>query len=117
MRILPGQFVNARLFIGSVTGTLVPQAAVMTSDKGKAVMIVDADNKVQPRPVEAGTWQGDQWVITKGLQQGDKVIVDNLVKLRPGAPVAPHPPQAANGPVAPDAPAQSPAAKSDDTKK
>ena len=99
LRILPGQFVRARLFVGEVEGVLVPQAAVMTSDKGKAVMVVGADNKVAPRPVEAGTWQGDQWVITKGLAQGDKVIVDNLVKVRPGMIVAPHPPQAAGAPA------------------
>ena len=98
LRILPGQFVRARLFVGEVEGVLVPQAAVMTSDKGKAVMVVGADNKAAPRPVEAGTWQGDQWVITKGLAQGDKVIVDNLVKVRPGMTVAPHPPQTAGAP-------------------
>ena len=64
-----------------------------------------------PRPVQAGEWQGKDWVILGGLQAGDRVIVDNLMKLRPGAPVAPHPPQAA--PVAaPDGkspPAASPA--------
>jgi membrane fusion protein (multidrug efflux system) len=97
LRILPGQFVKARLYIGEIEGVLVPQAAVMTTDKGKAVMVVGPDNTVTPRPVETGTWRGDQWVVTKGLQRGDQVIVDNLVKLRPGAPVAPHPPQAAAG--------------------
>ncbi len=95
LRILPGQFVKARLYIGEVEGVLVPQAVVVTNDQGKAVMVVGPDNKVQPRPVDAGPWQGDQWVIRKGLANGDQVIVDNLVKLRPGAPVAPHPPQAA----------------------
>ena len=119
LRILPGQFVKARLYIGTVDGMLVPQAAVLTNDKGKAVMVVGPDNKAQPRPVEAGAWQGDQWVITKGLQPGDKVIVDNLVKVRPGAPVAPHPPQAADAPPQPGAaPAQDAAPKADaDAKK
>jgi membrane fusion protein (multidrug efflux system) len=107
LRILPGQFVKARLFIGSVNGVLVPQAAVLTNDKGKAVMVVGPDDKVQPRPVEAGAWQGDQWVITKGLQQGDKVIVDNLIKVRPGAPVSPH---AADAPAPGAAPGQGPPA-------
>ena len=102
MRILPGQFVKARVYIGEIEGVLVPQAAVMNSDKGKAVLVVGPEDKVTPRPVEAGAWQGDQWVIRSGLQQGDKVIVDNLVKLRPGMQVAPHPPQA---PAAPGAPA------------
>lgn len=93
LRILPGQYIRARLFIGQVEGVLVPQAAVMTSDKGKAVMVVGADNKATPKPVVAGAWQGGQIVVTKGLENGDQVIVDNLVKVRPGAPVAPHPPQ------------------------
>lgn len=103
LRILPGQFVRARLYVGEVEGVLVPQVAVMTNDKGKAVMVVGPDDKVTPRPVEAGVWQGDQWVIRKGLQQGDRVIVDNLVKLRPGMQVAPHPPQAAPAGAAPAA--------------
>lgn len=107
LRILPGQFVRARLYVGEVEGVLVPQVAVMTSDKGKAVMVVGPDDKVAPRPVEAGSWQGDQWVIRSGLQQGDRVVVDNLVKVRPGMQVAPHPPQAAapaGGPAAGGAP-------------
>jgi membrane fusion protein, multidrug efflux system len=94
MRILPGQFVKTRLYIGEIEGVLVPQAAVLTVDKGKIVMLAGPDNKVTPRPVEAGTWQGNQWVITKGLAAGDKVIVDNFFKLRPGATVNPHPPEA-----------------------
>ena len=113
LRILPGQFVKARLYIGEVEGVLVPQAAVMTNDKGKAVMVVGPDDKVVPRPVDAGVWKGDQWVIRKGLEKGDRVVVDNLVKVRPGMQVAPHPPQAAGAPPAggaPDAPA---AAKGD----
>jgi membrane fusion protein (multidrug efflux system) len=55
-------------------------------------MLAGADNKVAPRPVQAGEWLGKDWVILGGLKAGDKVIVDNLMKLRPGAPVAPHPP-------------------------
>ena len=99
LRVLPGQFVRTRVYIGEVEGVLVPQVAVMTSDKGKAVMVVGPENKVTPRPVEVGTWKGDQWVVTKGLKDGDKVIIDNLVKLRPDMPVAPHAP--GQGPGAP----------------
>ncbi len=100
LRILPGQFVKTRLFIGQVDGVLVPQAAVATNSSGKSVMVVGPDDKATVRPVQVGSWQGDQWVVTKGLNQGDKVIVDNLVKVRPGAPVAPHPPQAQGAPAA-----------------
>jgi len=93
LKILPGQFIRTRLYIGQVEGVLVPQSAVMTNDKGKAVLVVGPENKVTPKPVVANTWQGGQIVVTKGLENGDQVIVDNLIKARPGTPVAPHPPQ------------------------
>ena len=105
LRVLPGQFVRARLYIGVIDGVLVPQAAVTNGDQGKAVMVVGPDDKATPRPVEAGVWQGDQWVIRKGLQQGDRIIVDNLIKVRPGATVAPHAPQAAGAAASGVAPA------------
>ena len=115
-RLLPGQFVRARLITGERSGVFkVPQAAVMQTDKGPMVMTVGADNKVAPRPVKTGQWSGPDWVILGGLQAGDKVIVDNLMKARPGAPVAPHAP--GQGPGAPGAakpgaaPAAAPAAK------
>lgn len=91
--LLPGQFVRARLLTGELDGVfLVPQAAVVQAEQGRLVMVADADNKVAPRPVQAGDWHGKDWIILGGLKAGDKVIVDNLMKLRPGAPVAPHPP-------------------------
>lgn len=106
-QLLPGQFVKVRLLSGLREGLfLVPQAAVMQTEQGRLVMLAGADNKVTPRPVETAEWRGKDWVITKGLQAGDKVIVDNLMKLRPGASVAPHGPQAAPG----SAPAAAPAA-------
>ena len=93
--LLPGQFVRARILAGEREGVfLVPQAAVTQTEQGYLVFVAGADNKVAPRPVQVGAWQGKDWVILGGLQAGDQVIVDNLMKLRPGAPVAPHPPQA-----------------------
>lgn len=92
--LLPGQFVRARILAGEREGVfLVPQAAVTQTEQGYLVFVADADNKVAPRPVQVGSWQGKDWVILGGLQAGDRVIADNLMKLRPGAPVAPHPPQ------------------------
>ena len=44
-------------------------------------------SQAEARPVEAGQWAGDQWVITEGLKGGERVIVDGLMKLGPGAPV------------------------------
>ncbi len=113
-RLLPGQFVRARLITGERDGVFkVPQAAVLQTDKGPMVMLAGADNKVEPRPVKTGQWAGADWVITGGLKAGDKVIVDNLMKARPGAPVAPHA-AGGEGPGAgkpAGAPASAPAAK------
>ncbi len=92
-RLLPGQFVRIRLLAGEQGGIfLVPQSAVIQSEQGNLVMTTDAENKVAPRPVKTGEWFGKDWIVLDGLKAGDKVIVDNLMKLRPGAPVDPHPP-------------------------
>lgn len=113
-RLLPGQFVRARLLTGQREGVyLVPQNAVLQTAEAKLVMTVDAENKVAPRPVQTAEWRGKDWVITGGLQPGDKVIVDNLIKLRPQMPVAPHapgvPPAGAPGAKQPDAGKPAPA--------
>ncbi len=86
--LLPGQFVRVKLITGERDGVfLVPQTAVLSSDKGKFVFVVGADGKAEPHPVQAGDWQGKDWVILGGLKAGDKIITDNLMKVRPGAPV------------------------------
>lgn len=91
--LLPGQFVRVRILTGERDGVfLVPQAAVLQTEQGTLVMTADAENKVAPRPIKAGEWLGKDWVVLGGLKAGDKVIVDNLIKLRPGMPVNPHPP-------------------------
>jgi membrane fusion protein (multidrug efflux system) len=96
--VAPGQFVRVRLTTGERGGVfLVPQAAVVQAAQGMLVMVANAENKVEPRPIQAGEWHGRDWVILGGLKAGDKVIVDNLIKLRPGAPVQPRSPQAAPG--------------------
>lgn len=114
--LLPGQFVRIRLLTGERDGVfLVPQSAVLQTEQGTLLMTVGADGKVAPRPVKAGEWYGKDWVILGGLNAGDKVIIDNLVKLRPGMPVNPHPPVAPGGapagapPAAEKAPAENPA--------
>lgn len=87
--VLPGQFVRAQVHAGDERAYIVPQAAIINGERGKAVWTVK-DGKALPTPVEVGAWVGDGWAVRKGLNEGDTVIVDNLLKLRPGAPVAPH---------------------------
>lgn len=94
LALLPGQFVKVRVLAGTQQGFLVPQAAVMQGDQGRFVWTVDAEGKAAPRPVRTGEWMGNDWVVLEGLKAGDRVIVDNLVRLRPGALVQMKPPAA-----------------------
>lgn len=87
-QILPGQFVRVRVTSGKKDGVfLVPQLAVLNSDQGRFVFVVNEKNQANPRPVVTGEWKGQDWVILNGLKSGDKVIVNNLIKVRPGMPV------------------------------
>ncbi len=89
--LLPGQFVRARVTTGLRDGVfLVPQTAVLTGDQGKYVYVINAENAATIRPVTVGEWHGKDWIVLKGLNENDKVIVDNLIKVRPGAVVEPR---------------------------
>ncbi len=111
---LPGQFVRVKLSTGEQDAFLVPQVAVMSGEQGRFVWLIGPDGKATSRPVQAGAWLGSDWVIRSGLAQGDQVIVSNLIKLRPGAPVqvAPPPGGAAGGASAAGAPAGAPSGAS-----
>ncbi|WP_246152709.1 efflux RND transporter periplasmic adaptor subunit [Sphingomonas montanisoli] len=86
--LLPGQFVRARLSGGvRKGGIMVPARAVQVSPSGATVMLVDATGKAETRPVKVGALQGGNWIIESGLKPGDKLIVEGLQKIRPGAPV------------------------------
>jgi membrane fusion protein (multidrug efflux system) len=90
--LLPGQFVRVR-FKGTLkTGAiLVPQRAVQQGAKGSIVFIVGKDDKVEMREIMATSWQGNQWIVEEGLHVGDRIIVEGLHKIAPGAPVKPVP--------------------------
>jgi membrane fusion protein (multidrug efflux system) len=87
-RLRPGEFVRVILKGATRPNAItVPQRAVLEGPQGKFVYIVDEKGTAQPRPLEVGDWAGDAWIITKGVQPGDKVIVEGLMRLGPGAPV------------------------------
>jgi membrane fusion protein, multidrug efflux system len=92
-KLIPGQFLRARVegvSLGQVVA--IPRKAVMSSPQGSMVWIVDAENKVQPRPVQVGRSMGNNVVITEGLAAGDRYVVEGVMKLRaPGTPVNPVP--------------------------
>jgi len=91
-RWLPGQFAKVRVVAGEQKAILVPQTAVLNSEQSRIVMTVGADNKVLPKPIQTASWLGENIVVVGGLNEGDAVIVDNLIKVRPNATVSPHAP-------------------------
>ena len=100
-QLLPGQFVNVSIAAGQRDNVfLVPQTAVIQTEKSNLVFVVDVQGKAQVQTVQTGDWIGADWAIVSGLKTGDRVIVDNLLKVRPGAPVVEAPPAAASAPAA-----------------
>lgn len=95
-KLLPGQFLRARISTGKLENVyLVPQAAVIQSEKGFMVWVMGEDGKVIPTPIKPGAWSGKDWIVLGGLQPGMKVVVDNIIKIRPGASVVAAPINAA----------------------
>lgn len=99
--LLPGMYVRARLSQGIRSeAILVPHAALSHDARGQAqVMVVDDENKVAVRPVQLAQSSGDQWVLTGGLEGGERVIVEGLQRVRPGVPVRIAVPPAAPAPA------------------
>jgi membrane fusion protein, multidrug efflux system len=88
--LMPGTFVRARLEQAVNEEALaVPQQAVQRTADGASVMVVGAEDKVEVRPVKTTASQGDNWIIGEGIKAGDRVIVEGLQKVRPGAVVKP----------------------------
>jgi len=84
----PGQFVRVMLHGATRPNALtVPQRAVLEGPQGKFVYVVNEKSAAEARPVQAGEWSGDTWIITAGVKPGERVIIDGLLKLGPGAPV------------------------------
>lgn len=91
--LLPGMFVHAQLSSGvNQQAILAPQQGVTRDLKGQAVaMVVNAENKVEMRQLEADRAVGDRWLVTKGLNPGDRLITEGLQFVQPGIEVKPAP--------------------------
>jgi membrane fusion protein (multidrug efflux system) len=89
LQILPGQYVRVRVVAGNQQAIVVPQSAVQQNETGRFVWVIDAQSKAAQRNIRAGNWVGTDWVVLEGLKPGESVIVDNLVRLRPGTAVQP----------------------------
>ena len=87
--LLPGMFVRARIEAGvNDQAMLVPQQGVTRNPQGQATaLVVDADNKVALRTLDATRTLGDKWVVEGGLSAGERVIVAGVQKVQPGATV------------------------------
>lgn len=91
--LLPGMFVRAGLVEAVQSrGILVPQRAVTRDERGRAtVMVVGARNQAEVRVLRTDRTIGDAWLVSGGVQPGDRVIVEGAMMLRPGMPVQPRP--------------------------
>lgn len=90
--LLPGMFVRAVLNEATAqSAILAPQAAVSRDPQGHAVVMLVENGKAAMRVIQTGRTVGDRWLVTSGLNPGDKLIVDGIQKIRPGAPVKPVP--------------------------
>lgn len=89
----PGQFVRVILGGASRTQSItVPQRAILDGPMGKMVFKVTPDNKLAPQPVEIDGWSNGEWIVTKGLKAGDRVMADGVIKAHdPGMTVTPVP--------------------------
>jgi membrane fusion protein (multidrug efflux system) len=102
--LLPGMFVRTIIQEGvREQGLLVPQQGVSRNGKGQPfVLVVGAESKAEMRLLTIERAVEDKWLVSKGLVPGDKVIVEGLLMLRPGAEVKAAPfgekPQGAGGP-------------------
>lgn len=106
--LLPGVYVRALIGSGvRQDALLAPQQGIARDPKGNTTaMVVGADGKVEARAVEVSRTVGDKWLVEGGLVAGDKVIVEGLQKVRPGAPV-----QATEAGAPPAAAPQAPASQ------
>ena len=85
--LMPGQFVRVHL-VGAIykNAILIPSSAVLNSAQGKIAYVIDANNMVAARPIQAEL-QDDMYIVSDGLKAGEKVVSDGLIRLRPGMQV------------------------------
>lgn len=93
--LLPGMYVRARLVEGIRSqAILAPQQGVSRNERGEpTALVVNAQNKVELRKIAVDRAVGNRWIVTSGLRAGDRLIVEGLVGLQPGATVNPGRPQ------------------------
>lgn len=90
--LVPGQAVRVRLLgFARANALAVPERAVQTGLGRQFVYVVGPGDTARARDVVPGPWAGGRWIIDRGLEPGDRVIVDGVQKVGPGRPVHPSP--------------------------
>jgi membrane fusion protein (multidrug efflux system) len=90
--LLPGQFGRVRMWVADrKDAILVPQRAVQDLQGVQSVLVVGADNKVQARTISTAERVDERWIVTRGLNPKDRVIVEGIQKAMPGSVVNPKP--------------------------
>jgi membrane fusion protein, multidrug efflux system len=91
-QLRPNQYVRARMK-GAVrrNGILIPQRAVQQGAKGHFVWVVNNEGKAEFRPITIGEWYGNDIFVDQGLMAGDQMVVDGVLTVRQGEPVATKP--------------------------
>ncbi len=84
----PGQFVRGRISGYELAGAVVvPRKAVLQNPGGSFVYVVVDGDRIDTRPVELGSWIGDEVVVEKGLAEGDRLVVEGVQRIAPGMTV------------------------------
>jgi multidrug efflux pump subunit AcrA (membrane-fusion protein) len=88
---LPGYYVRVRVPLAQQEGALlVPDVALGSDQSGRYVLVVNGDNVVEQRKVQAGPVEGDLRVIDSGLKADDRVVIAGLLRAIPGQKVDPQ---------------------------
>jgi membrane fusion protein, multidrug efflux system len=86
--LLPGTYVTLKATLGQQPNAFrIPQAALQRDAAGAYLLVVGSDGKVVRKDVTADRQQGPDWIVSKGLAAGDRVIVSGLQRAQPGQPV------------------------------
>ena len=87
-KLWPGEFVNAHLLLRiEKDDVVIPSVAVQRGPHGLFAWVVKTDNTVEPRPIRTGAAAGDRVVVTSGVKEGERVVVNGQYKLQTGASV------------------------------
>ena len=90
IRLISGTYVTVVLEAPKTeTALVVPQAAIQRDQEGAFALAITSDKKVEQRYVTLGQQEGTDFVVSKGLKEGDEVIIEGLQKVRPGVVVNP----------------------------